>query len=74
MKGIVPSSILQHFDTIDIKNQSDFNNHENKHKPKERQHSVTSHDSFEEDDSNQKQQYINQNVIKAEVCVIERGL
>jgi len=68
VKGIIPSSILQHFDTIDIKNQRDFNNPLNKHKPKERHHSVTSHDSFEEDDSNQKQQYVNQNVTKAEVC------
>jgi hypothetical protein len=60
----MPSSILQQFDNIDIKNQNDFsqdvgtvsiiaNSLKVNYKHKERQESLTSNDSFEEGESGQ---------------------
>ena len=57
VKGIIPASILQHFDNIDIKNQKDFSqdigtlNIIKSSLNKERHHSIASNDSFEEDDT-----------------------
>lgn len=62
VKGIMPSSILQKFDNIDIKNQNDFSHDVgtvtiitdslkvNYTHHKERRQSTTSNDSFEEDE------------------------
>ena len=65
----MPSSILQQFDNIDIKNQNDFSQYVGtvsiianglkvNHKHTERQESLTSNDSFEEGESEQKNEKI----------------